>query len=375
MTKNNIRHVRVKRNINKQHLAKLAGMNTARLTAIETGATATTAELAKLADALDTPLDELLPEDQERWVAIESRRAYMKVQRNTREAASSEKDEQQLREQIQKRRREKERLDRTLRQIAADHESKLREHEELEDLLTKNRILRELNFPPEFHAAGITILQGFVKLIKHKYGDSRVGVTIKQTGRKVILIITAPDGKVEEIEEYLDRYTEVVRGDREITTLSEDPIAILELKGQLEIAKSQYQQQRDINLLLKNSHEQRILGLENQLEWFKNHLALSMESSRHVLTDVLSRLSDQDQHIAQLATRLVEAVSATKATSVISTSPQLAAPTGANPPTSPKAADKVIEELKREVVKEGVGKGLSDAIKKLIAWATTHLIG
>lgn len=378
MPKNHIREVRLKKNVEKRDLARAIRSTTSRVSAIENGTIATIEELAQFAIALNSPLDELYPNQEQEWPEIERKRQYIKIQQDIdlREAQQQADEHKKLQTDIEKRRAEKQKLSNHLKKIKADHETKLREHEELEDLLTKNRILRELNFPPEFHSAGITILQGFVKLIKNKYGDTKVGVTIKQVGSKVILIITAPDGKVEEIEEYLDRYTEVVSGSREIATLTDDPIAILELKGQLEIARSQYQQQRDINLLLKNTHEQRIQCLESQLDWFKNHLALSMESSRHVLENVLSRLETQDQRTAQLAGKLVELVVAQQTTSTKLLSLEKSAPTneGHTTETKPKEVEKTINELNKIVVKEGVGKGLADAIKKLIAWATTHFI-
>lgn len=379
MAKNCIREVRVGKSIDKRVLAQAIHSTTSRVTAIENGAAATTDEFAQLAIALNSTLDELYPNQQQEWPEIERRRQYIEIQLsiNLEEAQRQVDEKKKLQVDIEKRRAEKEKLSKRLEKIKADHEAKLREHEELEDLLTKNRILRELNFPPEFHSAGITILQGFVKLIKHKYGDSKVGVTIKQTGSKVILIITAPDGEVEVVEEYLDKYTEVISGSRELTTLTDDPIMVLELKGQLEIAKSQYQQQRDINLILKNSHEQRIQGLESQLDWFRNQMALEMESSRHVLEDVLLRVNAQDQQVAQLASKLVEFVSAQQAINAKLPSPQrdLPVPQLTTKPAAPKEIERTIEELNNIVVKDGVGKGLADAIKKLIAWATSHLIG
>jgi len=348
------------------------------VTSIENGATATPEELAQIAIALSTPIDELYPNNQSDWQDIERKRQYIEIQRNIdlEEAQRQAEEHQKLQADIAKRRTQKQNLSKHLKRIEADHEAKLREHEELEDLLTKNRILRELNFPPEFHEAGITILQGFVKLIKHKYGNTKVGVTIKQTGSKVVLIITAPDGKVEEVEEFLDQYTDVVRGAGDIATLSDDPIAILELKSQLETARSKYQQQRDINLLLKNTHNQRIQSLESQLEWFKNHLALSMESSGHVLNNVLARMEGQDQRVGELAQKLVELVSEHQVVNAkllaLKNSSVVGEPKAKH---TDKATEKTIEELNKFVVKEGVGRGLADAIQKLIAWAATHLIG
>lgn len=366
MPSNFIRQMRINKSISKKILAHECNISTSRITSLENGAQGTSDEYAVLALSLDAPIDELYPNQEKDWPEIEKKRKMIEIQRqiDLEELQKQAEEQERLNKELAKKRTEKEKINKKLKRISKEHEAKLREHEELTDQATKNRILRELNFPPEYQEAGITILQGFVKLIKRKYGDKDVSVTIKQTGVKVILIIKSPDGKVEEIEEFLDQYSKVVAGNQDIATLTNDPVALIELKGQLEIANLQVQQQRDINLLLKTNHDRRIESLEKENEWFKEQLALSVESSKAITEEVLRHLRGSDNQIAELANKLVSVVEKSK-----DTQSQLAV-VGKKADT----AEKTIEELNKIILKEGVGKGVAEAVRKLIKWATLHLL-
>jgi len=367
MPANLVRQFRLKKQISKKVLADELGNSISRVTAIENGADATPEEYALLSLSLDISIDELYPEQSSEWEQIEKKRQMIEIKRSIdlEEMERQAEEHERLQEEIRKKRSEKNKINSRLKRITRDHEIKLREHEELTDKNTKNRILRELNFPPEYQEAGITILQGFVKLIKRKYGDKDVSVTIKQTGLKVILIIKTPDGKVEEIEEFLDQYSRVIAGNQEVASLTNDPIALIELKSQLDVAQLQVKQQRDINLLLKTNHDRRIESLEKENDWFKEQLALSVESSKAITQEVLSQLRNNDSQIAVLATKLVEVVNKAENTTKQLVSVDKKAET----------ANKTIDELNKLILKEGVGKGLAESVRKLIKWATLHLLG
>ncbi len=362
-----IRKVRLEKGISKKALAKDICNSTSRITAIENGAIGTTEEYAVLSLSLNVSIDELYPEQFTEWEEIEKKKLIIMIQRgiDLQELEKQAEEQERLQKDINKRKKEKDKINTRLKKITRDHEIKLREHEEFTDQATKNRVLRELNFPPEYQEAGITILQGFVKLIKRKYGDKDVSVTIKQTGLKVILIIKTPDGKGEEIEEFLDQYSQVIAGNQEIDCLTNDPIALIELKSQLDVAQLQVKQQRDINLLLKTNHDRRIESLEKENDWFKEQLALSVESSTAITQEVLSQLRNNDSQIAELATKLIDVVNKAE-----STSKQLSLIDDKT-----QTANKTIDELNKLILKEGVGKGVAESVRKLIKWATLHLLG
>lgn len=367
MPGNLVRQFRLEKQISKKQIADELSNSISRVTAIENGAEATPEEYALLSLTLNVSIDELYPEQSSEWKEIEKKRQMIEIRRSIdlEEMEKQAEEQERLQEEIRKKRSEKNKIHSRLKKITKDHETKLREHEELTDQNTKNRILRELNFPPEYQEAGITILQGFVKLIKRKYGEKDVSVTIKQTGLKVVLIIKTPDGKVEEVEEFLDQYSQVIAGNQEVASLTNDPVALIELKSQFDVAQLQVKQQRDINLLLKTNHDRRIESLEKENDWFKEQLALSVESSKAITHEVLSQLRSNDTQIAELATKLVEVVNKTDTTTKQLVSVEKKA----------ESANKTIDELNKLILKEGVGKGVAESVRKLIKWATLHIFG
>lgn len=114
------------------------------------------------------------------------------------------------------------------------------------------RIIRSIEFPPEYYQSGITILSYFTTILRHKNLSEQVKVSIEQSGLKVRLIIESPSGQREMIERTLETYALVVLGNRPVEELTTDPYEVMELKNQLRIAHAQLQNQRDM-LALKGS--------------------------------------------------------------------------------------------------------------------------
>jgi hypothetical protein len=84
----------------------------------------------------------------------------------------------------------------------------LKEREEI------NNIIRSIEFPPEYHQAGLTILNYFGTLINQRYPEIPVTVRIEQEGLKVRLTIQTPGGHREIVEQTLQAYGLVVRACR-----------------------------------------------------------------------------------------------------------------------------------------------------------------
>lgn len=114
------------------------------------------------------------------------------------------------------------------------------------------RIIRSIEFPPEYHRSGITILSYFADVLRHKNLPEEVKVTIEQSGLNVTLVIETPTGQRELIERTLEAYALVVTGKRPIETLTTDPFEVAELKSQLRVAQLQLEDKRDM-LALKDS--------------------------------------------------------------------------------------------------------------------------
>ena len=108
-------------------------------------------------------------------------------------------------------------------------------------------IFRETTFPPEFRHAGITILNNFSSLIRDKYTEENVKVSIQQDHDKIILIIESEEEDLKErIEETLETYGLVLSGKEPVERLTDDPFKIAELNQQLRIAKIQLENQREL---------------------------------------------------------------------------------------------------------------------------------
>ncbi len=112
----------------------------------------------------------------------------------------------------------------------------------------EDSIIRSIEFPPEYHHAGILILNHFGTVLRKKYPDTRAKIRIEQDGLKVTMIIDPVEkGDREIIESALDEYGRVVTGKTgPAEFFDNDPLQIMELETQLSIAKVQIQSQKRI---------------------------------------------------------------------------------------------------------------------------------
>lgn len=105
---------------------------------------------------------------------------------------------------------------------------------------------RSIEFPPEYHQAGLGVLSFFGSVLREKYPNHDAKVRIEQDGLKVRLIIESANGDREIIEKALQEYELVVRGEAAPESLLTSPSKILELKSELRIAQVRIESQRDI---------------------------------------------------------------------------------------------------------------------------------
>ena len=88
---------------------------------------------------------------------------------------------------------------------------------ELEAYKTKRveQITRSIEFPSEYHQAGLNILSYFGEIVRKRYKEIPIVLRIEQEGLTVRMIITSPDGELKEcIEKTLEQYLMVITGDR-----------------------------------------------------------------------------------------------------------------------------------------------------------------
>lgn len=107
-------------------------------------------------------------------------------------------------------------------------------------------INRAIEFPPEYHQAGLGILGYFGTVLRERYPQGDAVVKIEQDGLTVRLIVESENGDRETIEKALHEYELVVRGESPPEILFESRAKVIELKNELRIAQVRIESQRDL---------------------------------------------------------------------------------------------------------------------------------
>ncbi|OGQ91531.1 MAG: hypothetical protein A2253_00215 [Deltaproteobacteria bacterium RIFOXYA2_FULL_55_11] len=107
-------------------------------------------------------------------------------------------------------------------------------------------IERCIEFPPEYHNSGVSILSYFATLIRQKYPETPVSVRIEQDGTVVRLVVRTPSGDLDTVERALDCYGQVVMGQAPIEALGLTPIGALELRNELRLAQVRIESQKEL---------------------------------------------------------------------------------------------------------------------------------
>jgi len=104
---------------------------------------------------------------------------------------------------------------------------------------------RSIEFPPEYHQAGLDILNYFGTYLREQYPEEHASVKIEQHGLNVRLIIETEDGKSEIIEKALHEYELIVTGAEPPEKFAKSDKLILELRNELRIAQFRLESQQD----------------------------------------------------------------------------------------------------------------------------------
>ncbi len=134
-------------------------------------------------------------------------------------------------------------------------------------------ISRFIDFPPEYTQAGLQALNAFSDFIVHKYKDEPVKVQIEREGATVKLIIETPEGKREEIEETLESFSLVVRGEMAPSQITDDPEQALLLENRLTMMQATLEAERRTYAALMGAKEERALSLEEDVKALRNQVA------------------------------------------------------------------------------------------------------
>ncbi|MCF5880361.1 hypothetical protein K3H40_14920 [Aeromonas veronii] len=122
---------------------------------------------------------------------------------------------------------------------------------------TSNPIIdRCIEFPPEYHQAGLDILNYFGTYLREQYPEENASVKIEQQGLRVRLIIETEDGRTETIEKALHEYELIVSGAEPPERFAKSDKLILELRNELRIAQFRLESQQDIIGMQNNRIDQ-----------------------------------------------------------------------------------------------------------------------
>lgn len=153
-------------------------------------------------------------------------------------------------------------------------------------------IVREISFSPEYHQAGISILSYFSEIIKDRYPDIEVSISIKQSGSIVTMIITFPDGSREEISKILHQYGLVITGQASPAEVASSELKAMALQQKLELARLEVKQVRDL-LDMERRYSERFIGsLQSDVAMLKEMLGRELSANNDLSAKLLMLASD-----------------------------------------------------------------------------------
>ncbi|MDK2633516.1 hypothetical protein QMZ93_09235 [Pantoea stewartii subsp. indologenes] len=115
---------------------------------------------------------------------------------------------------------------------------------------------RCIEFPPEYHQAGLGILNYFGTYLREQYPAENAAVKIEQEGLNVRLIIETADGRSEVVEKALHEYELIISGAEPPEKFSSNDKLIIELRNELRIAKFRLESQQDMIGMQNNKIDQ-----------------------------------------------------------------------------------------------------------------------
>lgn len=171
---------------------------------------------------------------------------------------------------------------------------------EINMLMKLNKISSSIEFKSEHLTAGSSILQYFGKLLQEKYPNEKVSVSIKQEGLKVTMLIETPDGKKEEIEEYLNRYGMVVTNQITPQEFTSNPIQVLELETKLNQAEQEIRFQKKLIALQDKTYDENLVSLKDEVNYLRSELSSLRVRNNENMKLLLTSLLKKDKLINKL---------------------------------------------------------------------------
>jgi len=123
-------------------------------------------------------------------------------------------------------------------------------------------INKSIEFPPEYHQAGIGILNFFATYLSENYPSQNATVRIEQNGLNVRMVVESLDGSSEVIEKALHEYELIMSGSEKATKFTQNEKLILDLRNEVRVANFRIESQQDI-ICLQNS---KLQGSESRID-------------------------------------------------------------------------------------------------------------
>lgn len=135
---------------------------------------------------------------------------------------------------------------------------------------------RCIEFPPEYHQAGLDILNYFGTYLREQYPEENASVKIEQNGLNVRLVIETEDGHSEIVEKALHEYELIVTGVEPPEKFAKSDKMVLELRNELRIAQFRLESQQDL-IGMQNNRIDQLLGIVGNGLSQKHHVAIDFK--------------------------------------------------------------------------------------------------
>ncbi len=172
-----------------------------------------------------------------------------------------------------------------------------------------NTIIKSISFEPQYHTAGLTILQNFGSLLNKEYPNGDVAFTIEQQGMKITMVIEHPHGHKEIVEDYLNRYGLVVSGDITPEQFVTDPVAVMDLKRQIIHLEADMkwadEKQRMLEGTISNQ-DSKIIYFQEQLKDVLSNSHTMLVSPNHLIDKLIKLTNSKDEKINSLVEQLID---------------------------------------------------------------------
>ncbi len=158
---------------------------------------------------------------------------------------------------------------------------------------------RCIEFPLEYHQAGLGILNYFGSYLRENYPDRQAKVRIEQQGLTVRMIVETSDGNIDTVEKALREYEMVFTGRVQPEAITSNERVILDLRNELRIAQFRIDSQQDIIAVQNNRIDKLMDILGNGLNAAHSRpislqISPSFHNSQSITTnpDISSALND-----------------------------------------------------------------------------------